>query len=52
MLVPLKGGHHGRDKRLLMEKGLFSNIVEGDNVAIEVERLDRQERILRYVTDI
>jgi hypothetical protein len=51
-LVPLKGGHQGRDKGLLMEKGLFSDIVERDNVAIEVERLDRQERILRYVTDI
>jgi hypothetical protein len=51
MLVPLKGGHHGRDKSL-MEKRLFSDIVEGDNVAIEVERLDCQERILRNVTDI
>jgi len=35
-----------------MEKGFFSDIVERDYVAIEVERLDCQERILRYVTDI
>jgi hypothetical protein len=49
---PLEGGHHGRHKSLLMEKRFFSDIVERDYVAIEVERLDCQERILRYVTDI
>jgi hypothetical protein len=49
---PLEGGHHGRHKSLLMEKRFFSDIVERDYVAIEVERLDCQERILRYVADI
>jgi hypothetical protein len=49
---PLEGGHHGRHKGLLMEKRFFSDIVERDYVAIEVERLDCQERILRNVTDI
>lgn len=49
---PLEGGHHGRYKSLLMEKRFFSDIVERDYVAIEVERLNCQERILRYVTDI
>jgi hypothetical protein len=50
--VLLKGAHHGRHKSLLMEKGFFSDIVEGNYVAIEVERLDCQERVLRYVADI
>lgn len=49
---PLEGAHHGRYKSLLMEKRFFSDIVERDYVAIEVERLDCQEGILRYVTDI
>jgi hypothetical protein len=52
MLVPLEGGHHGRYKSVLMEKRFLSDIVERDYVAIEVERLDGQEGILRYVTDI
>jgi hypothetical protein len=52
MLVPLEGGHHGRYKSLLMEKRFFSDIVERDYVAIEVEGLDCQEGILRYVADI
>jgi hypothetical protein len=50
--TPLEGGHHGRYKSLLMEKRFFSDIVEGDYVAIEVERLNCQERILRDVTGI
>jgi hypothetical protein len=50
--TPLEGGHHGRYKSLLMEKRFFSDIVERDYVAIEVERLNCQERILRDVTDI
>ena len=49
---PLEGADHGRYKSLLMEKRLLSDIVERDYVAIEVERLDCQEGILRCVTDI
>ena len=50
--MSLEGGHHGRDKGLLMEKRFFGDIVEWDYVAIEVERLDCLRRSFRYVTDI
>lgn len=48
----LVGSHHGRYKSLLMEKGLFGDIVEWDYVAIKVEGLNCQDGILRNVAGI